>query len=138
MGLYKLYKLDISVTTGIALIDGQHNELFENFNNVFKALALAKETQEMLLILEAMDACVKHHLSTEEDLMLKNNYSKYAPHKNAHIRFLENIVAIKEQTKRNGVTSNLAQMVKETIGDWFLDHIRIMDMQYVPFLKDKV
>ncbi len=138
MGIYKLYKLDITVTTGITLIDGQHTELFESFNNVFKALALAKETQEMLLILESMDTCVKHHLSTEEDLMLKNNYPKYTPHKNAHIRFLENILVIKEQTKKNGVTSNLAQMVKETIGDWFLDHIKIMDMQYVPFLKGKV
>lgn len=138
MGIYKLYKLDATVTTGIILIDGQHAELFESFNNVFKALALAKETQEMLLILEALDACVRNHLSAEEELMLKNNYPKYAPHKNAHGRFIENVLAIKEQTKKNGVTSNLAQMVKETIGDWFLDHIKIMDMQYVPFLKGKV
>jgi len=130
--------LDKTTTTGITFIDNQHRKLFESFNNVFKALALAKETQELLEILELMDRCVKHHLSSEEDLMVKNSYPKYIQHKSAHERFIENISLIKEETSKKGVTSSLAQTIKETVGDWFLSHIKIMDMQYVPFLQNKV
>ena len=136
MGLYKLYKVDKSITTDIPLIDRQHTKLFESFNAVFKALALAKETPEMLDILETMEQYIRHHLSTEEDLMLKHNYPKYEPHKKTHEVFIGNVLALKKQTEHKGVTSDLAQIVKETIGDWFLSHIKIMDMQYVPFLKD--
>lgn len=137
MGTYQLYELDESTTTHINLIDGQHRELFKSFNNVFKALALAKDTKEMVGILNLVDACVKGHLSSEEELMEKASFPKIEAHKKAHEVLLGNISKIIRETEQKGVTSHLAEVVKETVGDWFFNHIKVMDMQYVPFVKDK-
>lgn len=136
MRQYKLYKLDASTKTGIELIDTQHRELFDRVNDLVKALVLAKGKEEVQGMIGFLDSYVSVHLSAEEDMMLKKKYPKYTPHKIAHEKFVENIMKLKNETAKNGVTLQLATIVSELIGDWFFNHIKMMDMQYVPYLSD--
>ena len=133
-----LYKLDQSTTTGIAVVDSQHTELFDRVNNLLKALVLAKGNKEVGDTVRFLDSYVKVHLSTEEDYMIKYDYPGYPPHKKAHIIFTNNVLKLKTEFEARGPTFQLATTVQEMIGDWFVNHIKSVDMRYVPFLKDKV
>ncbi len=133
-----LYKLDESTTTGIPIIDSQHTELFDRVNNLLKALMLAKGNEQVGDTVRFLDSYVKVHLSTEEDYMIKYNYPDYPPHKKAHIIFTNNVSKLKREFEERGPTFQLAATVQETVGDWFVNHIKTVDMRYVPFLKDKV
>jgi hemerythrin len=133
-----LYKLDESTTTGISTIDNQHKELFDRVNNLLMALTLAKGNEEVGNTVNFLESYIKVHLSTEEDFMIKYSYPKYPPHKAAHAIFTNNVLKLKKEFQEKGATSNLAVVVKDLVGDWFMNHIRTVDMQYVPFLKDKV
>ncbi len=133
-----LYKLDDSTTTGIAIIDGQHTELFGRVNNLLKALTLAKGKEQAGDTVKFLESYVNVHLSTEEDFMVKYNYPGYPPHKTAHTIFTNNVLSLKKEFEEKGPTLHLAVTVRELVGDWFMNHIRTVDMQYVPFLKDKI
>ena len=133
-----LYKLDESTTTGISIIDSQHTELFDRVNNLLKALTLAKGKEQVTDTVKFLESYVNVHLSTEEDYMVKYNYSGYPPHKTAHTIFTNNVLNLKKEFEEKGATLQLAVTIRETIGDWFMNHIRTVDMQYVPFLKDKI
>ncbi|MBL7130858.1 MAG: hemerythrin family protein [Candidatus Omnitrophica bacterium] len=133
-----LYKLDESTTTGIPVIDGQHKELFDRVNNLLMALTLAKGNEEVGNTVNFLESYIKVHLSTEEDFMIKNSYPGYPPHKAAHAVFTNNVLKLKKEFQERGATSNLAVAAKDLVGDWFMNHIRTVDMQYVPFLKDKI
>jgi len=133
-----LYKLDESTTTGIPTIDSQHKELFDRVNNLLMALTLAKGNEEVSNTVNFLESYIKVHLSTEEDFMIKNSYPGYPPHKAAHAVFTNNVLKLKKEFQEKGATSNLAVAVKDLVGDWFMNHIRTVDMQYVPFLKDKI
>lgn len=138
MAEMKLYKLDETTTTGIPIIDGQHTELFDRVNNLLKALALAKGKDQAGDTVKFLESYVKVHLSTEEDYMVKYNYPGYPPHKTAHTIFTNNVLSLKKEFEEKGPTLQLAATVRELVGDWFMNHIRTVDMRYVPFLKDKV
>ena len=58
--------------------------------------------------------------------MVKNNYPKYPPHKIAHDSFRDNIKKLKRESETSGVTIQLAEFVRNMIGDWFFKHIRVM------------
>lgn len=138
MDKISLYKLDESTTTGIPIIDGQHTELFDRVNNLLKALTLAKGKDQAADTVKFLESYVKVHLSTEEDYMVKYNYPGYPPHKTAHTIFTNNVLTLKKEFEEKGPTLQLAVTVREMVGDWFMNHIRTVDMQYVPFLEDKI
>ena len=133
-----LYKLNESTTTGIPVIDNQHAELFERVNNLLKALALAKGKGQVGDTVLFLESYVKVHLSTEEDYMIKYGYAHFPPHKTAHAIFTNNVLSLKREFEEKGPTFHLAASVRELVGDWFMNHIKTTDMQYVPFLKDKI
>ena len=133
-----LYKLNESTTTGIPIIDNQHAELFDRVNNLLKALALAKGKEQVGDTVLFLEIYVKVHLSTEEDYMIKYNYQGYPPHKTAHAIFTNNVLSLKREFEEKGATFQLATTVREMVGDWFMNHIKTTDIQYVPFLKDKI
>ncbi|MBL7197386.1 MAG: hemerythrin family protein [Candidatus Omnitrophica bacterium] len=133
-----LYKLNEATTTGIPVIDGQHTELFDRVNNLLKALALAKGKDQVGDTVKFLESYVNVHLSAEEDYMIKYNYSGYPPHKTAHAIFTNNVLSLKREFEEKGATFQLAATVREMVGDWFMNHIKTVDMQYVPFLKDKI
>jgi len=134
----KLYKLDKATTTGIPIIDSQHTELFDRVNNLLKALALTGGKDQVADTVKFLESYVNVHLSTEEDYMVKYNYLGYPPHKTAHTIFTNNVLSLKKEFEEKGPTLQLAVTVRELVGDWFMNHIRTVDMQYVSFLKDKI
>lgn len=133
-----LYKLDKSTTTNIPTIDIQHKELFDRVNNLLMALTLAKGNEEVGNTVNFLESYIRVHLSTEEDFMIKNSYPGYPAHKAAHAVFTNNVLKLKKEFQERGATLNLAVAVKDLIGDWFMNHIRVVDILYVPFLKDKI
>jgi len=132
------YKLTPEITTGIVLIDRQHAELFERINRLLEAIEGKKASNEVEKTMDFLDTYVMVHLGTEEEFMLEHNYPGYIAHRKQHETFKGNLNKLKKEfwTERSG--EQAAVFIREWIGDWFMKHIKVIDMLYVPYLKDKI
>ncbi len=131
------YDLDAIVKTGIPTLDKQHRELFKRVNMLIDAFSGDENPKDFGEMIAFLESYVAVHLSTEEDLMLIHNYPEFGAHKNSHEIFRKKIIEFRQKFDAEGASLELATMIKDTIGDWFLNHIKVIDMKYAPFLKGK-
>ena len=133
-----LYKLGESNITGISAIDTQHKELIDRVNSLLESIVLAKGNEKVAKTIEFLESYVKIHFDTEEDYMERYNYPDYQLHKKEHAMLTNNVLRLKKELEQMGATHQLSKAVREIIGDWIMAHTKTMDMQFVPFLKDKI
>lgn len=132
------YELTPEMMTNIGEIDGQHKELFRRVNLLLDAIEGGKGAEEVGEVLSFLKSYVAIHFSTEEDYMVTNDYPGYGSHVGAHSEFRQYVLELKKVFEEEGPTKHLADVVVKKVGDWYFNHIKVADMKYVPFLKDKV
>jgi hemerythrin-like metal-binding protein len=102
------------------------NQLYDSLQN--------HETREVLFeIFEALDDYTKTHFKFEEDNFKKLNYEKQEEHIKLH-RFFENKVKSLELKIKN--ESQDIEDLLQFLVDWFMQHIRKIDQEYVPLFKE--
>ncbi len=135
-----MQKVDIKsiAKTGITIIDEQHKELLCRINKFFDVLSSGVSGKDLDETATFMERYIALHFSTEEDYMLTYNYPGYANHKRVHGQFIELLASFKDKIASEGPSAELAEHLYKELGDWYINHTSGMDMDYVPFLKDKI
>ena len=132
MGMIK-WKKEYSVD--IRELDNQHKKIIKILNKftLHEKGKNAKETEE---ILDNLHQYIKEHFRTEEEYMLKCNYSGYDKQKQEHNIFIDRLCEFQREylKSHNVATINLFNFV----WDWFSQHIIKLDKQYSPCLKGKI
>lgn len=124
MGLIK-WKKEYSV--GVTKLDDQHKKILKIVNQVIGQQFSTQNKREIEEILDLLQNYIKEHFKTEEEYMLKHQYSGYEEQRNEHNQFIDRLFeAQKELFKHGRVTSvNIFNFV----WDWFSHHILILDKQ---------
>ncbi|MCL2069810.1 MAG: bacteriohemerythrin [Treponema sp.] len=122
---------------GVPLIDSQHKQLIAATNELYKACLSNDEyarEQFRTTVREAV-AYVKHHFSTEEQIMEKVAFPGMAEHKKIHAEFaLEVLRNVEEFEKGQKFVPN--QFVR-FLKDWVLSHIAVIDIYLGNFIVDR-
>jgi len=122
-------------SVGIELIDNQHKELFALINDMFNHVVGDAEAERAYFkkVIEKAVNYVKVHFSTEEKIMIQNNFPGYTEHKKAHDSFVLTVVEKVQdfEAGKKFVLLEFSQFLKE----WILTHIAIMDKGYFAYLK---
>ena len=121
--------------TGIGHIDAQHEGLFQLLSEL-KQMAISNQDKDALLnLFEVFLKNVKIHFSTEEQLLLENDYPGYFKQRSDHTAMLEYF----EQAKsRLGVLSpEAAVALFEQHYETLEKHCAGADLAYGEFLSDK-
>ena len=124
MGLIQ-WKKEFSI--GVTKIDNQHKKIIKILNQLISQQVIGKTDKEIEEILDNLQDYIKEHFKTEEEYMLKHQYSGYEEQRKEHNQFIDRLFeAQKEYCKNGRLTSiNLFNFV----WDWFSQHILKLDKQ---------
>lgn len=126
---------DNSFLIGIAVIDRQHQKLFELANLFFEAMNMSKDKQLSRHILQGLMTYVTVHFSAEEEQMQKMDYPRLAEHRAEHQQLRQHVEE-KMAACTAGRPVNMTD-VAELLKVWLTQHIQIEDRQYGVFLKQR-
>jgi hemerythrin len=74
------------------------------------------------------------HFEAGEELMRLAHYPGLDEHQQAHRRYVRTLVRLANEDALN--PSALPEDLLHFLKEWWLNHILILDMDYVPLLKD--
>jgi len=114
---------------GVDLIDQQHKYLFGIIDSAFELLkddCCADKYNAIGLIIEDLRQYAKYHFTTEEDYMMRINYTGYSSQKDEHDNFIQYIIKIDLKC----VKENPLKYIEDILSflfNWLLDHILLKD-----------
>lgn len=123
-------KWDESLSTGVSLLDEQHQALFDCLNDLEKAT----KQQAMLATFHAMEKLgryVKDHFSAEERLMKQCGYPWLTEHLQEHRSFSDKLFELRKCYLDHDISADLIAFLRE----WLERHVARTDMDYVPYLQ---
>ncbi|MGE5545517.1 MAG: bacteriohemerythrin [Solirubrobacterales bacterium] len=122
---------------GLPAMDSDHEELLELCNEFFAAAHARSGLGELCAILGRLILRTRAHFLAEERLLDRHNYPGLALHKAEHARLLTQADGLKDRFDTAESTEAVGDLTLETadfLRTWLLDHIRINDRPYRPFL----
>jgi hemerythrin len=126
-GIMALIEWKKEYSVGVTKLDDQHKKILKIVNQCIGQQFSTQNEREIEEILDFLQNYIKEHFKTEEEYMLKHQYSGYEEQRNEHNQFIDRLFeAQKEYLKHGQVTSiNIFNFV----WDWFSQHILILDKQ---------
>ncbi len=124
--------------SGIEIIDKQHQQLFEGFNNFYSEINQGHFDKEVIdKFIEVLDYYTSTHFETEEKMMLKENFSDYEEHKKRHDFFKALYIEIRDNKFfRHSAAHIFAINLATTAAEWWNSHIVTYDKELASFLKN--
>lgn len=121
-----------SLQLGISSIDFQHKQLINTFDLLSERMKQGLTSDSLQATISELKMYTKSHFSKEEEYMEQAHYPNLAQHKQAHQYFIKRVEEFEKSCKSGSmlVSIDLIAFLK----DWFLNHIRHTDNEYVPYL----
>ncbi len=120
-------------STGIKLIDEQHQEIFLGLARIKTAVHMGGEGEDVGSLLDDFERLVVAHFAAEEDLMRRHEYPDLEPHRVEHSTALEGLREIRVRYAERPET--LADLIATFVSGWLKHHLTEGDFKYVTFLK---
>jgi len=132
MADYIIWSSDYSV--GNNDIDRQHQRVIAIINAVYSLVKNSGEERKLWETLEDLKQYTIDHFEFEERILTQVEYPDLKTHALIHAKMKARTTALsaKQNERFSGI---VAQEALEMLKDWWLNHIRILDAQYVPYLN---
>jgi len=130
-----LIKWEDRYSVKISKFDLQHQQLVSMINQLYEAMKIGKGQVELGKILEELVDYTRKHFSSEEALMLKHAYPKYAEHKTSHDRLTQQVIEFKNQYNEGKIGLSIQMM--NFLKEWLVNHILDEDKAYSNFFEAK-
>jgi len=141
---YKLrdvHKLDVGVAwddsliTGNALVDMQHQRIFEKVSTLVRSCEdgadIAKLGDTLMFLLNH----TTRHFADEEALQTECGYPDYRNHKKMHDDFKVTVKELLQRFEASGSSVDLSHDVNKTIVQWLVTHIQHEDKKISEHIK---
>jgi len=135
LSMIEYLKWNESCSTGVDKFDGQHKRLLELLNKLLGSINEREETSDMGVLLEELFFFAVSHFNDEEEVLKRFGYDHLEEHKKEH----DKIKLMVGRLHQNYLAGNKPETIEilEVITRWFENHLKITDMKYGPFLKEK-
>lgn len=119
-------------SVNIALLDEQHQKLFDTVNQLDQALRAGEGNSKVQVVLDKLVEYALVHFAAEESLMQEHEFPGLPTHRTQHEMFRQKIAAyLKEHTAgKPGVPVSLLLFMQ----GWLKQHVLKTDKQYSAFL----
>ena len=128
---------DDSLSVGVDLIDEQHKMLIERINTLSKAVAKYMGHTKIIETLLFMTEYTDFHFSTEEKYMKELAYPAMDSHLKQHEEFKSMLRTLEDDFKEEGATKVVSRSISTFLGNWLINHIKVVDVNFGKFLQDK-
>lgn len=117
----------------VALLDKQHQKLFEMLNKLHNAMRLGEGRHLAPRILSELVQYTREHFATEEALMKQANYPELIAHKAEHDKLTREVVKMVQDIEQGKAV--LSMKLMQFLESWLKDHILGRDKKYVSYMK---
>ena len=124
---------NIRYSTGIRIIDEQHQELFQIVNRLRQLVVEAADRAAIEGLLEDLVACSERHFASEEAHMAQVGYPDLTQHMAEHASMLASLHELLGRFRESDQT--MAMMVPTFMEGWLKHHISDGDFGFVSFMK---
>jgi hemerythrin len=131
------YPWEKSLETGNELIDSEHKQLFAAINSLLETCRAGKGKEELSKSLDFLNDYTIKHFFDEEQLQQKYGYPDYPNHKKLHDNFKAVVRDLKVKLIMKGVSDELINEVRASIGDWLVTHIKGQDIKIAAHIRAK-
>jgi hemerythrin-like metal-binding protein len=130
-----LFTWDASYSVGIKDYDDHHKHLFDLINQLHDAMIQGRGNMELGKIVKELVDYTQFHFSSEEAKFAQFVYPETTKHRAEHNAFKAKVMEFQAKITAGqiGLSIEVANFLKE----WLLNHIKIEDKKYSPFLKAK-
>ena len=125
-----------NLITGNALVDIQHQRIFERVSDLVKACENGSDTEKLEDTLAFLVNFTIRHFADEEALQLENKYPYYEQHKNEHDRFKKTVSGLVQRFKESGSSSELSADVNKFMIRWLVNHIKSEDKVMSEYIRN--
>jgi len=123
------------LSTGNALIDGDHHKLISMVNALFDSMARGQANEIISKVLHNLIIYTKEHFGREEAEMKRIRYAASISHKSEHAKLISQVVGLKASLDA-GEKLNV-MVVSSFLSDWLRHHILTIDKQLAAALKEQ-
>lgn len=129
--------------TGVDILDAQHRRYVELLNDYLvkasdSTMAPDDKVIQLVEALNVLRQSSEKHFSIEESIMNNAEFPDIEPHQEEHAYFIRHLQELSDNLETNGFSPELSQQVNYYIVEWFIQHILLLDMQLIDFLKIRV
>jgi hemerythrin len=124
-----LYTWKKEYSVGVTRFDNHHKKLFDIANRLHDMMKTGKGEDVIEPLLRELIDYTKYHLAEEEKTMERIGYSNIASHKRAHVIFSKQLNDAMIEIEK-GRTTFVVIKVAQTVIDWLIDHIFVIDQFY--------
>jgi len=127
------YRWTKAHSVNIAVLDKQHERLFETMNELHQALRHGSGSAAIDLVLVRLVDYVQEHFAAEESLMDHFAFPGFAAHKAEHEMFRKKLDGFlnDHRAEKAGVPVSVMLLMQS----WRKDHVMTTDKQYSAFLN---
>ena len=126
---------DDSFSVNVAEIDRQHKQLVSMLNELDDALNRGNERDVVDNIVNGLIDYTATHFQTEERYFDQFGYPETGSHKKEHFAFVRKASEFKYCFEKGKMS--LAIELKNFLGDWIENHIKVTDKKYSQFFNDR-
>ncbi len=126
------------LSVGVDKIDAQHKGLFDTINSLQHAVKESKGVEEVEKVMQFLSEYIVDHFATEEGFMEKFGYPGFKAHKQKHEEFISNFNELKAVIEKEGVGVYSTIKTNNLLSDWWVEHIKKVDMDLGAFLSIKI
>jgi hemerythrin len=126
---------DKTMTTGVPLVDNEHEELFRQVAKLHEAMLAGKGRNEIQKIMTFVGDYVVSHFAHEEKFMDDYRCPAAAANKAAHNQFIAKFKELQARFDSAGASGSLTLEIHDTLKNWLITHIRQIDTQLLASTK---
>lgn len=130
-----MYQFSKEVETGNQIIDTQHKQWIDAFNELMDACSKGKGRDSIRSTLIFLQQYTAKHFGDEEALQQKYKYPDYPNHKMLHDGFKKVVSDIIAEYDQSGPTIALVSKINLNLGGWFINHIKREDVKVAAHIK---
>lgn len=127
---------DPSMTTGVESLDDQHKQLITWLNDLLSAMSLGRGRAEAQVLLDNLGGYAAMHFGKEEECMAKYNCPVAAKNIAAHQDFVATFTSFRAEYDKTGATAHLVVRIESELMRWLTSHIKGVDTQLAPCVKN--
>jgi hemerythrin len=125
-----------NLSVGIELIDNQHKQWIEHYNNMVDSLTSQQNKTQVSKTLGFLINYTEGHFATEEKHMSAHKYEGLQEHQAMHDELRSTLANLVKEFEEEGATTQLAKAVDVFLGNWLIKHIQEVDTKFGSFIRE--
>lgn len=121
------------LSVNVAEIDEQHKQLVSMINDLHDAMTQGQGTEVLGRIVDGLIDYTRVHFDAEEKAFDASAYPDAEAHKRQHDQFVDKVVDFKHGFDEGRILLSLDVM--SFLSDWLVDHIKVSDREYAPYVN---